>query len=138
MHGRRLRGPRGGWEGSVTVRYTRTTHLCLNIAGALRRRSLKGWFTDDEGREMSDREARDHLRMEQHKGHRVIPMGKCDNFDYQTGCKGHGHRFLEAMESQSCIHGISLDDPCNPCSVAWAMEDEAPESPVQGKEGPHG
>ena len=22
-------------------------------------------------------------------GHRVLPFDDCDNFDYQTGCKGH-------------------------------------------------
>lgn len=23
------------------------------------------------------------------KGRRVLPLGECDNFDYQTGCQGH-------------------------------------------------
>lgn len=29
------------------------------------------------------------LREQQAMGRRVLPMGECDNFDYQIGCKGH-------------------------------------------------
>ena len=29
------------------------------------------------------------LLAELEKGHAVIPMGKCDNFDFKTGCRGH-------------------------------------------------
>lgn len=69
-------------------------HCCADIRGMLRyhsrKGSLKGVFTDTEtGRKLSDEEAREYLYDCLAKGWRVLPMGDCDNFDYQTGCKGH-------------------------------------------------
>lgn len=69
-------------------------HMCADIRGMLknnrRKNSFKGAFTDEKtGRSLSDEEARDYLYDCLAKGWRVIPMAKCDNFDYQTGCKGH-------------------------------------------------
>ena len=54
-----------------------------------RKGSLKGVFTTDTGRKLSHEEARDYLYDCLAKGWKVIPYGECDNFDYQTGCKGH-------------------------------------------------
>jgi hypothetical protein len=52
-----------------------------------RKGSLKGVFTDAEtGNKLSDQEARNYLYDCLAKGWRVIPLGDCDNFDYQTGC----------------------------------------------------
>jgi len=68
-------------------------HLCTDIRGMLnnhrRKGSLKGVFIDENGRGLSDEEARDYLYDCLTKGWKVIPCGDCDNFDYQTGCKGH-------------------------------------------------
>lgn len=66
-------------------------HCCADIRGMLnqRKRSLKGVFTDSDGRKLSDEEAREYLYDCLAKGWHVLPMGGCDNFDYQTGCKGH-------------------------------------------------
>lgn len=71
---------------------TQKFHTCINITGFLRaskRKSLKGLFTNDEGKELSDREARNYLNECLAKGWKYIPTGDCDNFDHQTGCQGH-------------------------------------------------
>lgn len=66
-------------------------HMCICIAGILKRRNkeLDGLFTTDDGYEISAAGARKYLCEQQALGRRVLPMGKCDNFDYQTGCRGH-------------------------------------------------
>lgn len=67
-------------------------HFCCDIQGMLknhrRKGSLNGVFTDKTGA-LSDKEAREYLNDCLAKGWRVIPVGDCDNFDYQTGCMGH-------------------------------------------------
>lgn len=77
------------FEMAPGVQYTQKTHMCVNIAGALRNKGALKSFEDDEGRPMSMAEARAYLLEEQAKGHKVIPVGDCDDFDYQTGCRGH-------------------------------------------------
>ncbi len=72
----------------------KTIHMCADIRGMLRNHSKKGslknTFTDDDGRKLSDAEAREYLYDCLAKGWRVIPMNdKCDNFDYKKGCPGH-------------------------------------------------
>ncbi len=71
----------------------RIVHCCADIQGMLnfhhRKGSLNGVLKDSTGRHLSDDEARKYLNDCLAKGWRVLPMGECDNFDYQTGCKGH-------------------------------------------------
>jgi hypothetical protein len=68
-------------------------HMCINIRGALMNwsdRNFRGVFTDDDGRELTPREAKSMLLDELSRGHEVIPCGECDNFDYLgEGCLGH-------------------------------------------------
>lgn len=69
-----------------------TIHMSMNISGALRNfgsKKMTGLLEDENGRPLSDKEVRTYLAECQSKGWKVIPAGKCDNFDYQTGCKGH-------------------------------------------------
>lgn len=77
----------------------RRVHMCADIRGMLenhrRKGSLKGVFKDDKGNGMSDAAARDYLYECLSKGWKVIPFGECDNFDYQTGCKGHELKEVE-------------------------------------------
>ena len=70
--------------------------MCLSIAGALKRKDkeLNGWITDDDGRILTGKEDRASLLKSQYEGKRVLPIGDCDNFDYQTGCRGHGVTLL--------------------------------------------
>jgi len=65
-------------------------HMSVNLKGLLRntgKKSMKGFFTDDNGNELSDKDARKYVFDCIARGWRVIPMGDCPNFDYQEGCQ---------------------------------------------------
>lgn len=67
-------------------------HMCISLRGALRNwnpREWKGCCTAEDGHTMTPEEVRDHFFDELAKGRKVIPMGRCDNFDYESGCQGH-------------------------------------------------
>lgn len=67
-------------------------HLCLDVRGFLmnaKKRDYKGMFRHDDGRPMSQEEAKRGLLDELAKGHVKIPMAPCDNFDWEHGCLGH-------------------------------------------------
>ena len=67
-------------------------HMCVDISGALKNWSDRLWrgvVTDDNGRVLTLREAKQYFRAELAKGRAVLPCSDCDNFDYQTGCQGH-------------------------------------------------
>lgn len=66
-------------------------HCCLSIEGAIKNaKDLKGCITLDNGQVlMTVKEIRDFMKFQLAMGRRVLPCGDCDNFDYQTGCKGH-------------------------------------------------
>lgn len=69
----------------------RKVHMCLNIEGAIRNaKDLKGCITTDDGKVLNTvAEIREFMRGQLAMGRKVLPIGDCDNFDYQTGCKGH-------------------------------------------------
>lgn len=64
-------------------------HACADIRGLLGKKSLHRTFHNGKDRSLTDSEARDYLYDCLSKGWKVIPFGPCDNFDHQTGCKGH-------------------------------------------------
>jgi hypothetical protein len=72
-----------------------TIHMCLSIRGVLSwpwrdfKRQFKGVFTGDDGRVLTPEQARDYLLDELSKGHKVLPTGPCEGFNYETGCPGH-------------------------------------------------
>lgn len=68
----------------------RIFHMSLNIDGGIQNaRLLKGCITVD-GRVLNTvKEIRAFLYEQKAMGRKVLPMGDCDNFDYQTGCMGH-------------------------------------------------
>lgn len=77
-------------EGAWGVRYC----VCLSVRGALgwSKKELmhaRSWITHDDGRPTTVQDVREWLMDELAKGHEVYPFGKCDNFDWKTGCKGH-------------------------------------------------
>jgi hypothetical protein len=67
-------------------------HMSANIAGMLRNfkgKSMKG-LIEDNGRKLSDAEARAYLAECQAKGWKKIPCGDCEGFDpFENGCPGH-------------------------------------------------
>ena len=68
----------------------RMIHCCLDIKGGIMNaRMLKGVITVDGNTLNTVKEIRSFLQEQLDMGRRVLPMGGCDNFDYQTGCKGH-------------------------------------------------
>jgi hypothetical protein len=76
-------------------------HMCMSIEGCLRNHKGKKIkiFTNDDGSETSDKDARAYLAECQAKGWKVIPFGKpCEGFNYfGHGCPGH---FISVTESE--------------------------------------
>jgi len=67
-------------------------HMSTNIEGLLRNMKRKkiNFIEDDNGRTMSDAEARAEIAQLQAKGHKLIPSGDCEGFDpFGGGCPGH-------------------------------------------------
>ena len=71
-------------------------HFCMSIKGALNNnrknlvRIFKDDIFDDEGNvAKTANEIKNFFYDELAKGRRVLPLGDCDNFDYQKGCLGH-------------------------------------------------
>ncbi len=65
-------------------------HMSQSIRGALRLKDEDlGFFTHKDGSPVSPIEARKNLIELLDKGHDVMPVGECDNFDPKKGCLGH-------------------------------------------------
>lgn len=68
-------------------------HISLDIRGFLMNhtadRDYRGIFRYDDGKLMSGHEAKFELLRQLSLGRKVIPAVGCNNFDYETGCKGH-------------------------------------------------
>lgn len=70
----------------------RSYHMALDVRGFLmraKRREYKNMLKHESGRPMTEDEAKMALLDELAKGHEFIPYGKCDNFDFKSGCLGH-------------------------------------------------
>jgi hypothetical protein len=69
-----------------------TYHMSVNLQGLLnnyKRRKIT-FMMDDNGIELSDREARLHIHNLQAMGHKLMPCGECEGFDpFGNGCPGH-------------------------------------------------
>lgn len=68
------------------------THMCLSVDGALSQlkpNNKKSYANHDDGRTMTNKELHAYLMKARFEGKRVLPIGDCDNFDDQTGCRGH-------------------------------------------------
>lgn len=70
------------------VRGSTRVHMCMDIRGAIRNRSFEGMQHPD-GTPMTAFEAENCLWELHANGVRVIPIGSCDDFDDQKGCRGH-------------------------------------------------
>lgn len=68
------------------------THMRASIEGLLQnfKRKKITFMLDDDGRPMSDKQARAEIKRLQYLGHKYIPCGKCEGFDpFENGCPGH-------------------------------------------------
>lgn len=66
--------------------------MCVDLRGAITNWRGSDWrncVTGDDGKFLTPAEVKQAFIDELVRGRKVIPFGKCDNFDYQTGCKGH-------------------------------------------------
>jgi hypothetical protein len=65
--------------------------MCYNIQGILRwpDKDLRKMFTDESGNHPPAKLIRDQLKLWLNEGRRVMPLGECEGFSYQTGCPGH-------------------------------------------------
>jgi hypothetical protein len=72
---------------------SRTTHLCIDLRGALMNWEDRMWrqcVTGDDGHTMTPHEVKMEFLNALSEGKKVIPMDpSCDNFDFQKGCLGH-------------------------------------------------
>ncbi len=57
---------------------------------------LRGCITTDGKTLNTAAEVREFLRGQLALGRKYLPCGDCDNFDYQTGCKGHPKKEVES------------------------------------------
>ena len=65
-------------------------HCCLDISGGIKHaKELCGCITVDGKTLRTTAEVKNFLKGQLDMGRRVLPMGDCDNFDYQKGCLGH-------------------------------------------------
>lgn len=68
----------------------RRIHCCLDIQGGIyNAKMLKGAITVDGKKLNTVKEVRDFLKGQLAIGRRVLPIGECDNFDYEKGGLGH-------------------------------------------------
>ena len=68
------------------------THPCLDIELFIKNTKSDdeiSWIKSNEGNTLTNRQVIALLMMHQDKGHKFHPVDECDNFDYQTGCRGH-------------------------------------------------
>ncbi len=71
---------------------TKSMHMGICVKGYLKKplSEMKNvFFNNNTGEFLSTQEARDYLLDELSKGHLVIPIGQCPDWDYVHGCPGH-------------------------------------------------
>jgi hypothetical protein len=72
----------------------RTVHMSLNVRANLRKsdgelKRMASAFIVDDVPLRTAFQVRELLMDELSKGHELIPMADCDNFDFKHGCLGH-------------------------------------------------
>jgi hypothetical protein len=73
----------------------KTIHMGLSVRGVICRtnaelkRDYCKWITRKDGSTMTPDQLRDTFMDLLAEGKEVIPIGKCDNWDFKEGCKGH-------------------------------------------------
>lgn len=70
---------------------TTSYHFCINIRGMLEwpKKDLKKAMRKEDGSYLTPDEVRDFLFDRLSEGKKVLPLGECDNFCFEKGCRGH-------------------------------------------------
>jgi protein gp37 len=88
-------------------------HLACDVRGMLRNRSFSS-ILDDQGNELPRERAEAHLQTLADNGVKLVRTGGCDNFDPQTGCRGHRYPKLDWL-----IVGGESGPGARPCNIKW-------------------
>jgi len=87
-------------------------HSGISVEGVLAiplsdfERQFEGVVRDDNGRLMTPAEVRRHFEEAKAQGHRILPMnGKCEGWDYHTGCPGHPMEPEKLRYLKIALHG---------------------------------
>lgn len=65
-------------------------HIHINIKGAMRNAEEYIGVVIVDGKKLQTvEEVKQFFQSQLDLGRRILPVGECDNFDYQRGCRGH-------------------------------------------------
>ena len=65
-------------------------HVSLDISGALKNpKCLINAITYDGQILTKEKQIIEFLEYQQYLGHKLLPLGECEGFDYIKGCPGH-------------------------------------------------
>jgi hypothetical protein len=69
-------------------------HCCQSVAGAIRNWKKSDWKRNAksitvDGKYLTGEQLRDKFITILSEGTKYLPIGDCDNFDPQNGCRGH-------------------------------------------------
>ena len=66
-----------------------TRHMRLDVAGAIKNGIGWKWVTGPDGKPIKKRDAINWLLGQLAAGKRYLPIGDCNDFDPENGCRGH-------------------------------------------------
>jgi protein gp37 len=98
---------------SAHLQSSRTTHVSLDVAGALRNKSFYG-LSGEDGRMLGKREAQRELERLASEGVKMVPSHGCNDFDPAHGCRGHQNPGVDFVAV-----GPETGPKRRPCDVAW-------------------
>lgn len=85
-------------------------HMCQSIRGPLMNWERREWIEatgyikkNDGTPYASWRELKEAFCDELKQGHEVVPIGDCDNFDFEKGCRGHIRPAVRAGACPGCV-----------------------------------
>jgi hypothetical protein len=78
----------------LTAARAKTVHMSVCVRGLLgwdkrRFRQACKWMLREDGSQHTPESLREALLDALSEGWEALPMGKCDDFDPKTGCRGH-------------------------------------------------
>ena len=137
-----LLGPvrlREEWISSTTRR-----HISMSVEGALRNRSFDA-LQDDDGRTFNPGQAQAELERLHAAGVKLVPAAGCDDFDPDSGCRGHARSRASPGSSPAGRAGhiiapmelpwlASIVEQCRAAGVpVHVKQDSGPKPGIQGR-----